>query len=302
LLFSKTILFCEPGENSIADIESPMNKPAPRLGLIAGGGTFPSLVAQNAHEQGFEVIGAGFVGDTAQETPSSTHTFTWLKLGQLGGLIRFFKKHNVSQVVFAGPINKPRALNIRPDLRAARILLSLAYKSDDSLLRAVAREFEKEGMEVVSATRFVPELAMPRGVLTRRPPNQRELKDILYARPIAKTLGRLDIGQCLVVREQMTVAVEGIEGTNATILRAGTLAKKGCVVVKIFKPGQDDRLDLPAIGPETIQSMITAQATCLAVDALNSLLFSPQETLDLADRHKIAILGMDDSLLNELAS
>jgi hypothetical protein len=279
-----------------------MNRPSPRLGLIAGGGTFPALVAQNARKQGFEVIGAGFVGDTDRETSSTTHAFTWLRLGQLGGLIRFFKKHKVSLVVFAGPINKPRALDIRPDLRAARVLFSLAYKSDDSLLRAVAREFEKEGMEVVSATRFVPELATPRGILTRRLPSQREIKDILYARPIAQALGRLDIGQCLVVREQMTIAVEGIEGTNATILRAGTLAGKGCVVIKIFKPGQDTRIDLPAIGPETIQSMINAQATCLAVDAENSLLFSPQETLDLADRHKIAIMGMDDSLLEELAT
>ncbi len=279
-----------------------MTKPAPRLGLIAGGGTFPALVAQNAREQGFEVIGAGFVNDTARETPSSTHAFTWLKLGQLGKLIRFFKKHGVSLVVFAGPIDKPRALDIRPDFRAARILFSLACKSDDSLLRAVAREFEKEGMEVVSATRFVPELATPRGVLTRRAPDAREISDILYARPIAKTLGSLDIGQCLVVREQMTIAVEGIEGTNATIRRAGTLARKGCVVVKIFKPGQDARIDLPAIGPETIQSMITAKASCLAVDAANSLLFSPQETLELANAHNIAILGMDDTLLQELAS
>lgn len=278
-----------------------MTQPSPRLGLVAGGGIFPALVAQNAQKQGYEVIGAGFVSDTSKDTPAATHAFTWLKLGQLGALIRFFKKHKVSLVVFAGPIDKPRALAIRPDLRAARVLFSLACKSDDSLLRAVAREFEKEGMEVVSATRFLPELTTPRGVLTRRAPNKRELRDILYARPIAQTLGSLDIGQCLVVREQMTIAVEGIEGTNATILRAGTLARKGCVVIKIFKPGQDTRIDLPAVGPETIRSMITAQATCLAVDAHKSLLFSPQETLELANRHNIAILGMDDTLLQELA-
>ncbi len=273
-----------------------------RLGLIAGGGTFPASVAHNARAQGFEVIGAGFATDTAQETADTAHVFTWFKLGQLGKLIRFFKKHKVSLVVFAGPINKPRALDIRPDFRAARVLFSLACKSDDSLLRAVAREFEKEGMEVVSATRFVPELAMPRGILTKRRPDKREINDILYARPIAKTLGSLDIGQCLVVREQMTIAVEGIEGTNATILRAGTLARQGCVVVKIFKPGQDTRIDLPAIGPETILHMITAKATCLAVDAGKSLLFSPQETLDLADTHNISVLGLDDALLQELAS
>ncbi|PIE69389.1 MAG: hypothetical protein CSA21_02680 [Deltaproteobacteria bacterium] len=279
-----------------------MMNQAPRLGLIAGGGTFPAQVAHNARQQGFKVIGAGFVHDTAQETQAATHAFLWLKLGQLGKLIRFFKYHKVSQVVFAGPINKPRALNIRPDLRAARLLFSLACKSDDSLLRTVAGEFEREGMEVVSATCFVPELATPRGILTKRAPTKREIADILYARPIAQALGSLDIGQCLVVKEQMTIAVEGIEGTNATILRAGTLAGKGCVVIKVFKPGQDIRIDLPAIGPETIQHMIKAGATCLAADAGKSLLFSPQETLELANAHKIAVLGVDAALLQEFTS
>ncbi|WP_462324853.1 LpxI family protein [Desulfoplanes sp.] len=278
-----------------------MTRPSPRLGLIAGGGTFPAIVATNAHKQGYTVIGVGFTNDTSQETASATHRFAWLRLGRLGALIKFFRREKVSQVVFAGPINKPRALDIRPDFRAARVLFSLVRKSDDSLLRAIAKEFEKEGMEVVSATRFVPELATPRGVLTRRPPSRQETRDILYGLPVARTLGHLDIGQCIVVREQMTIAVEGIEGTNATILRAGTLAGKGGVVIKVFKPGQDARIDLPAIGPETIQAMVTAQATCLSVDAKNSLLFSPQETLALADRHGITILGMDDSLLEEIS-
>ena len=270
------------------------------LGLIAGGGTFPALVAKNAKNQGLRVVGAGFHSDTARETALVTDDFIWLKLGKLGKLLSFFKRQNVTQVVFAGPINKPRALDIRPDFLAAKILFSLVCKSDDNLLRAVAGEFEKQGMPVVSATCFVPELTTPEGVLTRRVPSTRELLDIRYARPIARALGKLDIGQCLVVKEQMTVAVEGIEGTNATIERAGQLAGSGCVVVKIFKPGQDTRLDLPAVGPQTIQSMINAGATCLCVDAGQSLLFEPQETIDLADRHNMTIIGASDTLLDNL--
>lgn len=266
------------------------------LGLIAGGGTFPALVAKNAKNQGLRVVGAGFYSDTLRETEEATDAFIWLRLGRLGKLISFFKRHHVTQVVFAGPINKPGALDIRPDFTAARLLFSLVCKSDDTLLRAVAGLFEKQGIQVVSATRFVPELITPEGILTRRVPDTREMQDIRYARPIAQALGRLDIGQCIVVKEQMTVAVEGIEGTNATIERAGKLAGSGCVVVKIFKPGQDTRIDLPAIGPQTIQTMINAGATCLAVDAGQSLLFEPQETIDLADRHKITIIGTSDTL------
>ena len=272
------------------------------LGLIAGGGTFPILVARNAKLQGFHVVGAGFTSDTAQETAQETDAFTWLRLGQLGKLISFFKRNQVTHVVFAGPINKPKALDIRPDFLAARLLFSLVCKSDDTLLRAVAGEFEKQGMQVVSATRFVPELMTPEGILTNRGPDKREIRDICYARPIAQALGSMDIGQCIVVKEQMTIAVEGIEGTNATIKRAGELAGPGCVVIKIFKPGQDTRIDLPAIGPQTIQSMIHAGVSCLAVDAGKSLLFDPQETIDLANTHKMAIIGITDTLLNRLKS
>ncbi|MDD2220121.1 MAG: UDP-2,3-diacylglucosamine diphosphatase LpxI [Desulfoplanes sp.] len=272
------------------------------LGLIAGGGLFPGLVAKNAKQQGFQVVGAGFVCDTAKETALETDAFIWLRLGQLGKLISFFTRKHVTHVVFAGPINKPRALDIRPDFLAAKLLFSIVCKSDDTLLRAVAQEFEKRGIQVISATRFVPELKTPEGVLTTRHPDKREIRDILYARPIAQALGRMDIGQCIVVKEQMTIAVEGIEGTNATIRRAGELAGPGCVVIKIFKPGQDTRIDLPAIGPQTIQSMIHAGVSCLAVDAGKSLLFEPQETIDLANVHKMTIVGVSDSLLDGFKS
>jgi hypothetical protein len=270
------------------------------LGLIAGGGQFPFLVAENAQKEGFRVVAVGFVHDTDPGLESKVHSFLWLKLGQLNKLIKFFKKNNVQEVAFAGPINKPRALDIRPDLRAAKLLFKLKSKNDDAILRAVAAELEQEGLVVVAANNFVPELISPRGQISKRKPSPGEIQDIIFAWPLVKKLGELDIGQCIVVREQMVVAVEGMEGTNATILRAGQLAGKGCTVVKAFKPGQDNRIDLPALGPKTIEAMVKAQATCLAYEAGKSLFFELDQAISLADKYKIAIIGVDEQLLQGL--
>ena len=270
------------------------------LGLIAGGGQFPFLVAKNAQKKGYRVVAVGFVQDTDPNLENKVHSFLWLKLGQLNKLIKFFKKNNVHQVTFAGPINKPRALNIRPDLRAAKLLFKLKSKNDDAILRAVAGELEQEGLTVVAANNFVPELISPRGQLSKRKPTLSEIQDILFAWPLVKKLGELDIGQCIVVRDQMVVAVEGIEGTNATILRAGQLAGKGCIVVKAFKPGQDNRIDLPALGPKTIEAMAKAQATCLAYEAGKSLFFELDQAISLADKNKIAVIGIDEQFLQKL--
>ena len=270
------------------------------LGLIAGGGQFPFLVAQNAQKKGYRVIAVGFVRDTESDLRNKVDSFLWLKLGQLNKLIKFFKKNNVQEVTFAGPINKPRALNIRPDLRAAKLLFKLKSKNDDAILRAVAGELEQEGLTVVAANNFVPELISPRGQLSKRKPTLSEIQDILFAWPLVKKLGELDIGQCIVVRDQMVVAVEGIEGTNATILRAGQLAGKGCIVVKAFKPGQDNRIDLPALGPKTIEAMAKAQATCLAYEAGKSLFFELDQAISLADKNKIAVIGIDEQFLQKL--
>ena len=272
------------------------------LGLIAGGGQFPFLVAQNAQKKGYQVVAVGFVQDTEPDLQNKVDSFLWLKLGQLNKLIKFFQKNKVNQVTFAGPINKPRALNIRPDFRAAKLLFKLKNKNDDAILRAVARELEQEGFRVVAANNFVPELIALSGQLSKRKPSAKEIQDILFAWPLVKKLGELDIGQCIVVRDQMVVAVESIEGTNATILRAGQLAGKGCVVVKAFKPGQDSRIDIPALGSKTIEVMAQAGATCLAYEAGKSLFFELDRAISLADKNKIAVIGIDEQLLQRLKS
>jgi len=262
------------------------------LGLIAGGGSFPLQVAQSARRQGYRIAAAAFERDTLPEIEAYTDRLTWLKLGQLGRLIRFLHQAGASRVVFAGPINKPRAFDLRPDFRAVKLLVNLRSRNDNALLSAVADELHQEGFQVVSAIDFVPELVSPAGLLTRRAPSPAEKQDILFAWPIIKQVGSMDIGQCIVVKERAVVAVEAIEGTDRTILRAGELSGSNLTVVKIFKPGQDHRIDLPALGSQTVKTMIQAGATCLAYEAETSLFFDRQQAVDLADRHKICLLGV----------
>jgi len=263
------------------------------LGIIAGGGRFPLQVARSAREQGKRVAAAAFVHETLPEIESSSDEYIWLKLGQLGKLIRFLHEAEADQVVFAGPINKPRAFDLRPDFRAIKLLINLRSRNDNALLSAVADELAREGFEVVSALKFVPMLISPLGVLTRRRPSAEEKSNILFAWPLIKKIGSLDIGQCIVVKDRAVVAVEAIEGTDQTILRAGSLAGNNLTVVKIFKPGQDQRIDLPALGHKTIETMIQAGASCLAYEAGSSLFFDRQKAVSLADKHKIAVVGVD---------
>lgn len=266
------------------------------LGIIAGGGTFPCFVAANARRQGIRIIGVGFPSDTDPAFAELCDAFTWLKLGQLGKLIDFFASYHVTQVVMAGPINKPRALDLRPDWRAAKLLFSLKTKGDDILLRAVGQELEKEGMQLAAPHQFCPELHAPAGILTRRRPTEQEKRDMDLGWDLAERIGPLDIGQCLVLREGIVLAVEAIEGTDATIRRAGALGGAGAVVVKRPKTGQDDRLDLPAVGPGTIQAMIDAQCTSLLVESGRTLFFDLDTSLRLAEAHDIAIEGRPNLL------
>jgi hypothetical protein len=167
----------------------------------------------------------------------------------------------------------------------------LRSKNDNSLLHSVVKLMEAEGLTPVSALQFVPSLQTPAGILTKREPTRQERADIEFGWPLAKEIGRLDIGQCVVVREQMVVAVEAIEGTNETIARAGRLGGKGGVVIKTFKPGQEDNVDQPAVGLETIRTMLKAEAACLAVEAGRSLFFDRQQALEIANEARICIVG-----------
>ncbi|MBG3875454.1 LpxI family protein [Desulfovibrio oxamicus] len=267
------------------------------IGIIAGKGQFPALVARGARAEGLSVVMCGFHGHTDEALEHEADAFAMLHLGQLGKLIDFFRDNNVRRLCLAGAISKPRALDLRPDLRAAKVLFRLRAKGDDAILRAVIDELESEGLAVVQPASLVPGLRAPEGVLTKRPPSDEEWADIRYGWPIAHVLGRLDIGQCIVVKRGMTVAVEGMEGTDATLRRGGELGGEGCVAVKVVKPGQDDRIDLPALGAGTIRVLADYGYTCLALEAGKTLFFDREESIALADKHDISIISMPEGFM-----
>lgn len=262
------------------------------LAIIAGGGRLPMLVLEGARSMGLRVVGVGFAGETEAELAERADAWQWLHLGQLGKLIAFCKKQKVQRIVMAGKVHKAKAVNMRPDWRAAKLLWKVKNTQDDVLLRAITHELESEGLAVVSALDFLPRLRCPEGLLTRREPTPEEQADIDFGWPLAQKMGTLDIGQCVVIRKRTAVAVEALEGTDATIIRAGEIAGPGCVVIKVFKPIQDIRLDLPAIGTQTIATMIQAKASCLALEAHRSLFLDYPESIALAEKAGISIVGL----------
>jgi DUF1009 family protein len=263
------------------------------IGLIAGKGQFPLLFAQAAKNQGFRVIAVAHRGETDPELGAVVHRLHWVYVGQLGKIIRIFKKEGVGRAVLAGGISRGRLFReFRPDFRALSLIRRVGGGQDDRLLRAVADELEGEGIQIAPSTLFLDELLASPGQLSRRAPTPEELRDIDFGYQVAKEIGRLDIGQCVVVRRGVVVALEAIEGTDETIRRGGLLAGPGTVVVKVSKPHQDLRFDVPAVGLETIRTMAEVKAAVLAVDAGKSLMFDRGEMLKEADRAGIAVWGV----------
>jgi len=263
------------------------------MGIIAGGGQFPKLFAQAARRHGRAVCAAGHVGETDPGLERETDAFTWVKLGQLGKIIKFFKKHQVRETVFVGTITKTRIFrDVWPDLKGLSLWNKIDVKQDDAILRAIAATLEEEGITVVESTCYLQDLLFPPGVLTRKQPTADQREDILFGWRIAKEMGRLDIGQCVVVRHKTVLAVEAIEGTDAAIRRGGGLGRKKAVVVKVRKPHQDFRFDLPATGVGTIVTMREVGAAVLAVEAGQSLLFDRDAMLAEARDAGIVIVGV----------
>lgn len=266
-----------------------------RLGIVAGGGQFPRLIAQEARKNGNFVAICGFRDNTEMALKEECDSFEILPLGQLNNLIRFFKDNNIEKVCMAGSINKPRALDLRPDWRVAKLLFSLKTKGDDAILRAILGEFEKEGMQPLSAGDLVPSLRAVEGNLTQIKGNHtpKEVQDsIKYAFPILESLGHFDIGQCIVVRENMVIAVECLEGTDATIERGAMLGGEGCIAIKIAKKGQDQRVDLPSIGLTTIENLIKYKYLALIIEAEKTLFFDQDKALALAKQHNLHIIAI----------
>lgn len=266
-----------------------------RVGLIAGSGQFPLLFAYAARQASVRVLAVGFDGETDPVLSKYVDEFHMVKLGQFNKLIRVFHNAGVTQVAMAGAINKTRLYTrVRPDWRAVKFFNKLRNKKDDSLLRAFAEELESEGIIIQSSTIFLPELLAPEGILTRRKPNRREQADIAFGWAIAKAIGSLDVGQCLVVKNQAVLAVEGIDGTDATILRGGRLCVEGATVVKVSKPIQDLRFDVPAVGSDTIETMKRVRARVLVVEAGKTLMFDREKMIDAADAAGISVVVQKD--------
>jgi UDP-2,3-diacylglucosamine hydrolase len=264
-----------------------------RYGLIAGNGRFPFLVLEGARRAGVELSVAAIREETDPAIERVAARVVWVGIGQLGKMIRFFKREGIERVVMAGQVKHAQIFSgAIPDVRMLRMLLRLPRRNTDALIGAVADELASEGIELIDSTFFLQDHLAQVGTLSRRSPDKREQGDIAYGLEIAREIARLDLGQTIVVRACACVAIEAMEGTDATITRAGQLARGRLTVVKIAKPDQDMRFDVPVVGLPTIESMIEAGATCLCLTAGKTLMFDHEQMLRLADQQRIAVVAV----------
>src|SRR5258708_36195294 len=278
-----------------------------KLGIIAGNGRFPFLVLNAARTQGYEVVVAAIKEETSPEIESHGATVHWLSLGELSKLIETFRREGVTRAVMAGQVKHKQIFSsIRPDWRLAKLLLSLDLRNTDALLGAVAKVLADEGIVLENSTALLEPLLAKPGILTKRPPSSQERKNIDYGRTVARGLAQYDIGQTVIIAENACVAVEAMEGTDATIARAGQIMAsldlnkmepgksalgRDLTVIKIPKPKQDMRFDVPVIGVKTIEVMKSAGATCLALDAGKCLLLDGDAVVVAADDAVITIVA-----------
>jgi len=285
---------------------SPVNA-RPKLGLIAGNGKFPLLILDAAKAQGNDVVVAAIKEETFPEIEQrGAAAVHWLSLGELSKLIETFQREGVTRAIMAGQVKHKQIFSsIRPDWRLAKLLLSLGTRNTDSLIGAVAKVLADEGITLLKSTDFLEPLLAKTGVLTRRTPDEKERANIEYGRKVARHLAQYDIGQTVVIAEAACVAVEAMEGTDAAIVRAGEIMRslyvdsgntestlsRALTVVKVAKPNQDMRFDVPVIGVTTIEIMTRAGATCLALDAGKCLLLDGNAIIQAAESAGIAIVA-----------
>jgi DUF1009 family protein len=263
------------------------------FGLIAGNGRFPFLVLEGAKKAGVRVSVVAIKEETDKAIEQVADKLIWVSIGQLGRMIQFFKRENVTKAIMAGQVKHVQIFSgALPDLRMLRMLLSLKQRNTDALIGAVANELGKDGIELVDSTYFIQDQLAPEGVLTRRKPDERERQNIEYGLKIANEIARLDLGQTIVVRAAACVAIEAMEGTDAVIKRAGSLAKGKLTVIKTAKPNQDMRFDVPVVGIPTVNTMIEAGASCLSLTAQKTLIFDREDMIRLADSKKISIIAV----------
>jgi DUF1009 family protein len=265
-----------------------------KFGLIAGNGRFPFLVLEGARREGVEMIVAAIKEETDPAIENIARKVEWVSVGHLGKLIKFFKREGVTRAIMAGQVKHVQIfkLNALPDLRMARMLARLKRRNTDALIGAVADELESEGVTLIDSTTFLQPLLAREGVLTSRAPNKREMADIEYGLGVATELARLDLGQTIVVKSEAVVALEAMEGTDATIRRASALVRgRPLTVVKVAKPDQDMRFDVPVIGLNTVETLRACNVTAMSITADKTLIFDRDQTIAAADQNRIVILG-----------
>ena len=262
-----------------------------RLGLIAGNGRFPLLFARTARREGLEVIAVAHEGETLPELNGEVAAITWIRVGELGRMIDTFRAAGIRQAVMAGGIRKAALLeHFAPDARGMQFLSRLGGFGDDAILRGVAAELESDGIEILESTLFLRSLLTQPGPLTARVPAAAQWTDIRYGLEVAKAIGRFDIGQSVVVKGGVVLGVEAIEGTDETVRRA---ARPGAVVVKVSKPEQDLRFDVPAVGLDTVRVCVDAGVAVLALEAGKTLLLDKDEFIAAAEAAGLAVVGVD---------
>ena len=267
-----------------------------KLAIIAGMGGLPKTVAAEAKKMGYRVIGIALQPPSDESLSPFVDDFHKINLGRFGGLISLLKKLSITNAVMAGKIpkdllykNKTRVI---PDMKAVKLLFSLKNRADDTIMNAVVNELEKNGITLHSTTDFTRNLLAPAEVMTRKKPSKDELKDIEFGWDIAKEMGRLDIGQTIVVKELAVMAVEAIEGTDEAIKRGGRLAEKNAVVIKVSKPRQDLRFDVPVVGIDTLHSMKNVAAKVLALEAGKCIIVDKEKFINEADNEGFVVVGV----------
>lgn len=266
-----------------------------KIGLIAGGGDFPGLFVEKALQQGYEIYAAAYVNEADRSLGDQVHAIEWFHLGQVSRLLKYFKKNGVREAVMLGTVKKNRIFtDIKPDFKALSFIAKMGQTHDDNVLRGFAELLENEGITIKPSTFLIPDIVNSKGIWTKRKPSKAEKRDIRAGWPIAKEIGRFDIGQCIVVGNGSVLAVEAVDGTDATIQRGAELSKGNAVVIKVAKPEQDLRFDMPCSGCNTVETMHSFGATALALEAEKTISFDRQRMIQLADQYGIAVVAMDN--------
>lgn len=263
-----------------------------RIGIIAGGSQFPVLITKEAKKTGHEIFSAAIKGITSSELKKHSDEIRWFEIHELSNLINFFKEKNVEEALMAGRV--PHSLiysNFKPYADAEKFVSSLQRKNATSILREIGRALESNGIKIIDSTAFLQYLLPDEGVLTDKKIDEEILKDIEYGWKIAKKISEMDIGQSIVVKNGAVIAVEAMEGTDSMIKRAGKIVKKGAVVIKVSRPQQDMRYDVPAVGLTTIKNLIKINASALIFEAKKTIFFSKEKAISIANQHGLSIIS-----------